>query len=229
LANTVQERGKKQADPEDLAGQEAPARGFWQIFFLQAFLVPTLVLFLVGLLFGGLVTFLPLYIREEQLNISAGMFYTYAAIASFLGRIVCGKASDVYGRGIFVTASLISYILCMLILASIPTETEMIIAAILEGLGGGILIPLLIALISDRSLRQERGKAYAICLGGFDLGMAISGPILGIINLNYNTMFFLAAGFGVIALAIFLTAANRTFASSFKFACGFGKDNYRLE
>jgi MFS family permease len=227
LSNLVREkRFAAQSQGDKLVG--IPSRSMKKLFWLPAFLVPAAILFLIGLLFGGIVTFLPLYIREQQLNISAGLFYTYAAIASFIGRVISGKASDTLGRGIFVTGSLIFYLLSMLVLAFMPSETGVILGAFLEGFGGGILIPLLIALISDRSYLTERGKVYAICLGGFDLGMAISGPILGFIDVDYSTMFAFASSFAAIGLGIFLGAANPTPLSSLKFACGIGEDRYRV-
>ena len=230
LANLVRE---DQGSGEDLLANSPVfprhLRDFWELLTAPPLLVITLILFLVGSLFGGLVTFLPLYIRESQLQISAGLFYTCAALASFTGRILSGRASDLYGRGIFVTGSLVSYGLAMLILATSQSEQGIILAALLEGTGGGILIPLLMTLIADRSYPHERGKVFAICLGGFDVGMALAGPILGFLDINYQVMFGFASSFALIALLIFFTTSNPTVRSSSKFALGLGKDRYALD
>ena len=116
----------------------------------------------------------------------------------------------------------------MLVLSSARSPSALILAAILEGTGGGILFPMLVALISDRSGPQERGRAYSICIGGFDVGTALAGPILGVLGISYETMFSLSSGLAVIALFLFFTLSNPTIRHSFLFAFGLETDRYAL-
>jgi len=195
-----------------------------------ALLIPSLIMLLIGLVFGTLVTFLPLYIRSENIALNAGLFYTAAALASFSVRVFTGKASDRIGRGVFITVSLICYAIAMILLAMAKNPSSFIMAAIAEGVGGGVLIPMILALISDRSYPNERGRVTSVCIGGFDLGIAIAGPILGSLALflNYSQMFSLAASFAIIALVIFLTQSNKNIKSSLRFATGKEADIYAL-
>jgi MFS family permease len=211
------------------AERKEQERDFWQLCQHQAFLIPTVLFFLIGTVFGGLVAFLPLFIRENSLPFSAGLFYTYAALASFLGRIASGGASDRYGRGLFITASLVCYGLSMLTLINARSATALSIAAILEGTGGGILFPMLLALISDRSYANERGRVYAICIGGFDVGTAMAGPILGILAISYHAMFTLSLGLAGLAILVFFTLSNKTIPHSLRFAWGLEKDRFALD
>lgn len=207
------------------------SRSFGEILFDPSFLVLTLIMLLIGLLFGTLASFLPLFIREIKLDLKAGLFYTAAAIASFIIRIFVGKASDRYGRGLFITISLICYCVSMLLLTIAETPVGFLIAAVLEGAGGGVLIPMTIALLSDRSYDNERGKVYSVCLGGFDVGIAIAGPILGAIaqSRGYREMFFLSASLALLSLLLFITQSNKSLPNSFRFAFGKGKDLYALK
>ncbi len=229
LASQIVEE-KRATYLKDVREQLKSSRRFWQLFKQQSLLIPSLILLLIGLLFGTLVTFLPLYIKNIQLEVNVGLFYSIAAIASFSSRFVVGKASDRYGRGIFITGSLICYGLSMILLASSRTPLQFFLAAFLEGMGGGVLLPLLIALISDRSYDNERGKVYAICIGGFDLGIAIAGPVIGGLNyaIGYRGMFFLGAYFSLMGFVLFLTLSNRKLAQSWQFALGKGKDGYAV-
>ncbi|MBR8831350.1 MAG: Staphylopine export protein [Chroococcopsis gigantea SAG 12.99] len=220
---TVQERQQQQEDYKSL-----PQRSFWALFINPAFLYPTLIFLLIGLLFGALITFLPLFTRENGLNFSPGFFYSYAALSSFLGRVLAGGASDKYGRGIFITGSICFYGLSMMLLSHATSSAELIIAAIFEGTGGGILFPMLIALISDRSYPNERGRVYAICIGGFDLGGAIAGPILGIIDISYKQMFLVSGYLAIVSLVLFFTLSNKSPLRSLRFAFGLEKDHYAL-
>jgi MFS family permease len=192
--------------------------------------VLTGMLLLIGLVFGNLVAFVPLFISEELTGFNVGLFYTVIAIASFTVRIFMGRISDIYGRGLFISISLGCYILSMLCLTLAQSPRLLILAAIFEGLGAGLLIPMVIALMSDRCYPRERGRAFALCLGGFDLGIAIAGPLLGSFadDLGYRGLFIVAMILACLALLTFLLFSNKKFSSSLGFAFGREKDFYAL-
>ena len=233
LANLVTEDRSQTLLPNLLDNEILPnrSRGFWEILLGPSFLALTLIMLLVGILFGTLASFLPLFIRAIAIDLNAGLFYTAAAISSFAVRIFVGKASDRYGRGLFITGSLICYGVSMFLLTVAQTPFWFLVAATLEGAGGGVLIPMTIALLSDRSHNNERGKVYAICLGGFDVGIAIAGPILGVLaeSIGYRGMFSLTSYLAFISLVLFITQSNKNFTHSLRFAIGRGKDLYALD
>jgi MFS family permease len=213
---------------EDLKTSE---RNFWQLSSDRALSIPTIILLTIGLVFGTLVAFLPLYVRELALPLNVGLFYTTIAIASFSVRLFVGQASDRYGRGLFISASLICYLISMLLLSQAETPQDFLWAAVAEGSGAGILIPLILALISDRSYSNERGRVFALCLGGFDVGIALAGPILGALEsyIGYRHIFAIAAGLSAIALIIFLTQSGKSISHSLRFALGKEQDTYAIE
>lgn len=210
--------------------ESLPRRNFWELMINPALSIPAIILLMIGLLFGSLVTFLPLYIEESNVDFNAGLFYAFAACASFIARVFVGKASDTVGRGLFITGSLVFYSVSMILLALASTPFALTIAALLEGAGGGVFIPISIALISDRSYANERGKVYSICIGGFDLGVAVAGPIFGFLSsqLSYSLIFLLTAGLALLGLVIFLIKSNRSLSGSLQFAFGKGEDYYAL-
>ncbi len=203
---------------------------FWRLLLSERLRIPTLVMLSVGLTFGTIATFIPLFIAAERIDLSAGVFYTAAAIASFMGRVATGSASDRWGRGLFISSSLACYVVSMVLLAQAKTPLEVLWAAILEGLAGGVLIPMVAALMADRSHPNERGRVLSLSLGGFDLGMALAGPLLGvlIVPLGYRILFRMAAGFSLLGLTVFLTASSKNIPDSLRFALGMGRDRYAL-
>lgn len=206
-------------------------RSFAELTRTSALVTPAIVLFLIGLVFGTLVAFLPLYIRELELDLNVGLFYTVIAIASFSVRLFVGEAADRYGRGVLISLSLIFYVASMLFLANAYNSTTILLAAIAEGCGAGILIPTILALISDRSYDNERGKVYALCLGGFDVGIALAGPILGLLeaSLGYQGLFALSTIISAIAFATFMTRSSKSLFHSIRFALGREKDVYAID
>jgi MFS family permease len=211
---------------------ESPsADRFWSLLFSPRLRIPAIVLLLVGLAFGTLSTFAPLFIKSTQVDLNAGLFYTAAAIASFVVRLTTGRASDRYGRGLFISISLILYSVSMLLLWQATNASMFLWAAIIEGAGAGMLLPTIAALLVDRAQPDERGRIFGVCMVGFDVGIAIAGPFLGLIaeQVGYRAMFGAAGGLTFLALLIFLTHSSKSFPASLRFALGRGQDAYALK
>ncbi|HEY9708787.1 MAG TPA: MFS transporter, partial [Oculatellaceae cyanobacterium] len=87
------------------------------------------------------------------------------------------------------------------------------------------------ALISDRSEAYERGRVFALCIGGFDLGMAIAGPVFGTFaeQLSYQGIFSLSTALSILALIVFITQNSKDLHHSLRFATGRGRDVYALD
>ena len=106
-----------------------------------------------------------------------------------------------------------------------------LLAAVIEGIGAGIIMPIMLALISDRCSLKERGQAFAFCISGFDLGFATGGPVLGgfAASLGYRFLFAIASGMAVTAFLIFSAFSNKNLASSLGFAFGNAPDLYTFD
>jgi MFS family permease len=191
---------------------------FWELLGSPRLKIPTLVMLLAGLIFGSLATFVALYIREAKVDLNVGWFYTAAAMTSFCSRFFTGRASDRYGRGLFITVSLVFYCLSMLLLAQAQSPVAFLLAGLLEGAAAGTLIPTMIALISDRSYAHERGRVFALCLGG-TFAQQLGG---------YQGIFSLTLGVALLALIIFITQNGKDFGYSLRFATGREQDIYAL-
>jgi MFS family permease len=214
----------------DSLSEEKNSPKYWKMLWNRRVRIPALVLLLVGLVFGTLSTFMPLFIQETKANLNPGLFYSTAAIASFGMRVVTGRASDKYGRGLFISGGLICYTLSMLLLYLANNSGAFLISALVEGCAGGTVMPMMVTLMSDRCEPHERGRLFSLCIGGFDLGIAIAGPTLGFVaeQVGYRNMFGLAAGLAGLALLIFITQSSKGLSNSMKFAIGRGKDVYAL-
>lgn len=216
--------------PVNATPSEQNSSQFWRLLLSPRLRIPSLVMLLIGLAFGTLSTFVPLFIKETQVNLNAGLFYAAAAIASFGIRLVTGRASDRYGRGLFITFSLAFYSAAMLMLWSATSAPVFLLAGFLEGAGAGTLIPMMVALMADRSLPQERGRILALCVSGFDLGIAIAGPILGSVaeQTGYRSLFGFSAVLAFVGLLVFVTQCSKDLSHSIRFASGRGRDLYAL-
>jgi MFS family permease len=202
----------------------------WQVLISPRVRIPTLIMFLVGLAFGTLSTFVPLFIKSIQIDFNAGLFYSTAAITSFSSRLLMGRVSDRIGRGLFVTIGIICYSISMFLLWQANSRGSFLFAALIEGIAGGMMIPSIVTMMADRSQPQERGRVFALCIGGFDVGIAIAGPVLGSVaeRMGYRSMFGFASFLTFVAIFIFMTQSSQNIRHSFNFALGRGKDVYAV-
>ncbi|MEP6489714.1 MFS transporter [Microcoleus vaginatus GB2-A3] len=214
----------------DSLSEDKNSQKYWQMLWNPRVRIPALVLLVVGLVFGTLSTFMPLFLQETKANLNPGLFYSTAAIASFGIRLLTGRASDKYGRGLFISGGLICYAVSMLLLYFANNSSAFLIAALVEGCAGGTVLPMMVTLMSDRCEPYERGRLFSLCIGGFDLGIAIAGPTLGFVaeQVGYRNMFGFAAGLAGLALLVFITLSSKGLSHSMKFAIGRGKDIYAL-
>lgn len=213
----------------DLERNESTKISIWQILTNPALSIPALVLLLIGFPFGAIHTFVPLYIQSIKVGFNPGLFYTIAAIASFGARSIIGSRSDRYGRGIFIAGSLCCYTAGVACLATANSAMSFVFAAMLEGLGGGTLLPMTVALISDRSLPHQRGQVLSICITGLDLGIAIAAPVFGAIaqDVGFSGIFTIGTGMAASAIVVFLIWGNRNLRHSIGFCLGRDRDVYR--
>ncbi|MEI1377583.1 MFS transporter [Nostoc sp. UHCC 0926] len=209
---------------------EGNARNFWQILGSPRVRVPTIVMLLVGLSLGAVHTFVSLFLKSTDVDFNGGLFFTASAISSFSIRVFAGKASDRFGRGLFITFGIFCYVLALILLWQAHSAIFFLLAAIAEGAGGGTLISMMVTMMADRSLPQERGQIFAICIAGLDLGIAIAAPLLGIIAelVGYRDMFGYGAVITSVALVIFLTQSSKDLSNSLRFALGRAPDAYAL-
>ncbi|NJK59877.1 MAG: MFS transporter [Oscillatoriales cyanobacterium SM2_1_8] len=184
----------------------------------------------VGLVFGTLSTFLPLRVVAAAVDFSPGWFYTAAAISSFTVRLSIAKWSDRLGRGVFVTVALCFYVLAMLGLSQAAQSWHFWLCGFTEGIAGGIFIPATIVILADRTQPNERATVIGWAWMGFDLGIALAGPLAGSLaqTIGLPRVFLAAAGLAAIALISFLTLSTATVRSSVRFALGQGQDSYAL-
>ena len=203
---------------------------FWSLLWMPAVRIPAVMLLLVGLAFGGLATFVPLYARESNFALNIGLIYTASAMSSFGIRLLAGRASDRYGRGPFITLGLLFYTVSMVALWLAQSEAAVLLAAAVQGMGGGMLIPMVAALMADRSTSSDRGLMFGLCLTGFDLGIALAGPVMGQIAdlTSYRDIFGVAAVMTLLGLVIFITTSSKDMGHSVQFALRGGKDVYAV-
>jgi MFS family permease len=213
---------------EEKHGDNEEKDVFWGLLLTPRVRVPAIVMLLIGMVLGTLHTFVPLFIQSTGVDLNPGLFYTVGAIASFLVRLFIGRGSDKYGRGLFITISLIAFTCAMIGIWLAHNAPILLASAFVQGAASGTVIPMMAAMMTDRAQPHERGRIFGVSLVGFDIGIAIAGPIFGSVaeQLGYRNMFGFAAALTFLAVLIFVTQSSYNLNKSLRFALGRGADSY---
>jgi EmrB/QacA subfamily drug resistance transporter len=129
---------------------------------------------------------------------------TIYLLTSTISGPIYGKLSDLYGRRpIFIWA--ISLFLASSVFAGLSQEMwQFILARGLQGLGGGAVFPIALAVIADLYPPEERAKYGALFGGVFGIS-SVLGPILGgyvTDTFGWPWIFFVNVPIGLISLFV---------------------------
>jgi MFS family permease len=178
------------------------------LFSREALFASTLI-FTVSLTYGSLVSFLSLFAQEQGIT-NPGIFFTVFAVTLILVRAFAGKLSDKKGRKVVILPGMILIVCGLLVLSTASALNIFLIAALLYGLGFGLVHPSLMALLVDSVSEEGRGAAMGTFTAAFDLGIGMGSIILGFVlqYFGFQVMYSLA-GLIVLAGAVLLIADNR--------------------
>ncbi len=173
----------------------APALSF--AFMERAALQPAMVIIFVIITCSSLISFLPLYARQQGLA-TAGYFFTALALTTLVSRPLSGIIVDRAGRR--------GYDLCVVLgtaasAAAMPVLTHtaalwyLLGGGFLYGIGFGFIQPTMLALAIRRVPKHKKGAANATYWTAVDMGAASGSLLWGFVAaaFGYKTLFCLTS------------------------------------
>ena len=162
--------------------------------------------------FGGVVTLLPVYVKDLGMEaFHVGMLLATFAIMFLLIQFPSGAISDKVGRLVPTIGGLVLGIVALVLLPSLTTFPWLVMAMALYGLAYGILFPSVSASVADHTLPEERGLATGLFHALLTAGVAIGAPIMGWVGgtVGIEPGLALSAAVMGLALALALIALKR--------------------
>lgn len=168
---------------------------------------PILALSIFSSLLGAgiIIPLLPIYAENLGATgiwlgiISAGFFASNAIVTPIFGRL-----SDRKGRKLFISVGLLCYTIISAGFIWADTVPQLVLIRFLQGIAGGMILPIAQAYIGDISPEGEEGKWMGYFNAAFFTGFGI-GPLVGgtlTEHFGMTTAFALMSGLNLLAFLI---------------------------
>ncbi len=168
---------------------------------------PILALSIFSSLLGAgiIIPLLPIYAENLGATgiwlgiISAGFFASNAIVTPIFGRL-----SDRKGRKLFISVGLLCYTIISASFIWADTVPQLVLIRFLQGIAGGMILPIAQAYIGDISPEGEEGKWMGYFNAAFFTGFGI-GPLVGgtlTEHFGMTTAFALMSGLNLLAFLI---------------------------
>src|SRR6201996_6405958 len=162
-----------------------------------------LVLFIANLDATVVSTAIPAIGRSLRDAAGAPWIATAYLLTSAVTTLVLGKLGDIYGRKPVFQFSIAVFLAGSVLCGTAPSMLWLVLFRGLQGIGGGGLNSLVMAIIGDLVPARQRSRYQAV-LGIVATVALIAGPLLGGVftdDLSWRWIFYLNIPVGVAALA----------------------------
>jgi EmrB/QacA subfamily drug resistance transporter len=122
-----------------------------------------------------------------------------------------GKLGDLYGRKRVLQAAIVVFLVGSALSGAAQDMTQLIIFRAVQGLGGGGLMVVSMAVVGDLVPPRERGRYQGLFGGVFGVA-TVAGPLLGgffVDNLSWRWIFYINVPLGILALAVISVAFHQ--------------------
>jgi EmrB/QacA subfamily drug resistance transporter len=134
--------------------------------------------------------------------------FTAYLLAATVAVPIYGKLSDIYGRRPFFLGGMVLFLLGSALSGASQNMTQLILFRAVQGLGGGAMMPITLAIFGDVFPPAERGKWQGLLMSVFGLATII-GPLIGgwiTDNWGWRWTFYVNMPVGALALTTAIIA-----------------------
>ena len=172
-----------------------------ECFFEKSAIPISIIMFLTGMAFSSILTFLNSYAININLSSAASFFFIVYAVLILISRPFTGRLLDVKGDNIVMYPALLLFTLSLILLSQAESGFTLLLAGGLIGLGFGTVMSCTQAIATKKVPQHRIGFATATFLFCLDLGVGMGPFLIGKIIpiLGFRGMYI------TMAVAVFLS------------------------
>ncbi|MFC9775054.1 MDR family MFS transporter [Paenibacillus chitinolyticus] len=124
---------------------------------------------------------------------------------------IAGKLADLLGRRVIYVTGLVIFMASSALCGTTDSMTQLIVYRGIQGIGGGIMMPMAMIIIGDLFTGKERAKWQGVFGGLYGLASVI-GPQIGgwiVDGLNWRWVFYINLPVGIIAVIFIAMGLNK--------------------
>ncbi len=165
--------------------------------------------------YGGITSYVALLSQERGIH-PESIFFTVFAIAIVFVRVLTSRLGDRFGPKVLLYPAFVAMPLAFGLLAVAATRGQMIVSAILFGLGLGASFPAFMTFVVTHTDESKRGRTFGSVIFAFDTGIGLGSLVIGLIGerTSLGTAFAFAAVVSCLAIPIFVSTSRRLVAAS---------------
>lgn len=170
----------------------------------------TLSLAVVSFGYGGITSYVAILSRERGIT-PESLFFTIFAITIVIVRVFTSHLGDRFGPKVLLYPAFVAMPIALAGLSIAGNRAEMIVAAILFGIGMGASFPAFMTFIVTNTDEARRGRTFGSVIWAFDTGIGLGSIVIGAIGQRRGLgfAFAIAAAISCLSIPIFVTASRR--------------------
>lgn len=167
--------------------------------------IPAILTMFFGIGYGSVNTFIAMMAQEAHIE-SAGLFFIVGTFCVFVSRPFGGRIFDKKGAGWVILPGGLFFIGALILILNTKTLTMLLLASVLYGFGGGLLLPALMTWMLNLVSQDRKSGASATFYNMLDVGTSAGIIFFGTIadKIGYVKMYRYPLTAMVIFLIIFV-------------------------
>jgi len=171
------------------------------------------VMIILTLDFFGLTVALPAIGKDLDASTNTLLWTVNAYLLAFVSEmIVVGRLADIMGRRKVTLAGIVFFVVGSTACGAAPTDIFLIVARVVQGIGGGIIFAASVSIVSNAFAEDERAKALGIWSGVGLAGSAIGPFVAGVLTeyASWRWFFFLNVPIGIATFVLTLRVVKES-------------------
>lgn len=173
-------------------------------------LLPLYVVIVIGPLnTSGAFNLVPVFSDDFAISLSlAGLAITFYMLPFVVSQVFSGSVAELLGPSRALIAGFLLFSASCFVAAAVPTYAAFLLARAVQGLGGGIILPVSMAMVAGQVPSNRTATAIGGLQSAFALGVALGPGVAGLFaeQLHWRGFYVFLAVSGVIAAGLIAVA-----------------------